>query len=292
MSVARPEPERFELRGGSGQALRGESIGAGRDIVLCHGLSATRRYVVHGSLVLPRRGYRVTTWDARGHGESDPGPDGYGYELQTTDLEEIVDRVERDADSRGGLVLGGHSMGCHTATAWALRNPARISALILIGPVFTGQDADPDLDRWDARADALEQHGPEAFAEEVAGNMPEGKARDTVYRLARDRARLHRNPRAVAQALREVPRSRPFEGLAQLARIEAPVLVVGSRDEIDPGHPLAAARSYAETIPGAELVVEDEGKPPLAWQGGMLSREIQGFLERIGIRGEPADPGR
>ena len=31
---------------------------------------------------------------------------------------------------------------------------------------------------------------------------------------------------------------------------------------------------YAEAIPGAELVVEDEGKSPIAWQGSQLSKII------------------
>jgi len=289
MAVARPEAEPFELAGGSGQALRGETIGAGREVALCHGLSATRRYVLHGSLVLPRRGYRVVTYDARGHGESDPAPDGYGYERLTADLGRVV---ERTVGGEGPLVLGGHSMGCHTAAAWALANPGRVAALILIGPVYTGGEADPDMARWDARADALEEGGPEAFAEEVARGMPAGEGRDTVYRLARDRARLHRNPRAVARALREVPRSRPFGDLEDLARLAAPTLVVGSRDELDPGHPLAAARAWAGTIPGAELMVEDEGRPPLAWQGGTLSRLVDEFLGRQGLGGEADGPGR
>ncbi len=239
--------------------------------------------------MLPRRGYRITTWDARGHGESDPAPDGYGYDLLAGDLAEVVDRFGSHGGEQGSrLVLGGHSMGCHTVVTWALRNPERISALILIGPVYTGQEEDPDLERWDARADALEQEGPDAFAEVIVRGMPEGSGRDTVYRLARDRARLHRNPRAVAQALREVPRSRPFGELSDLAAIDVPVLVVGSHDDLDPGHPLAAAKSYAEAIPGAEFAVEEAGKPPLAWQGGLLSREIDGFLDRHGLGGDPA----
>ena len=51
-------------------------------------------------------------------------------------------------------------------------------------------------------------------------------------------------------------------------------LVVASRDEPDPGHPLVVGQEYARVIPGARLVVEDEGKSPIAWQGGQLSRVI------------------
>ena len=64
---------------------------------------------------------------------------------------------------------------------------------------------------------------------------------------------------------------------AELARIRAPTLVVGSRDEADPSHPLATARRYARALPGARLHVEEEGRSPLAWQGGQLSRLLLDF---------------
>jgi len=266
----------FTLAGGSGQALRGEADGEGRGLVLCHGLSATRRYVVHGSRYLPRHGFRLITYDARGHGESDPGPDGYGYPRLVEDLEHVIAHTAAEAGER--LLLGGHSMGCHTATAWALANPDRVGALILGGPAWDGDaESEEALRRWDARAAALEQGGPDGFAEEMVRGSG-GEVRDRIWHLARDRARLHRYPAAVARALREVPRSRPFGALEDLAGITAPVLVVGSRDHYDPAHPLATARAWAEVISDAEFAVEGEDEPPLTWQGGRLSREIARFL--------------
>ena len=61
--------------------------------------------------------------------------------------------------------------------------------------------------------------------------------------------------------------------MAQLKDIAAPTVVVASRDEADPGHPLAIGERYAAAIPGARLVVEQEGSP-IAWQGGRLSRVL------------------
>jgi pimeloyl-ACP methyl ester carboxylesterase len=244
-------------------------------MVLCHGLSATRRYVVHGSKHLPRRGYRLITYDARGHGASDPA-DRYEYEGLAEDLDLVI--AKTDAASGDGMILGGHSMGCHTVARRALLNPEAVRALILIGPVFT-DEADDDL-RWDRRADALESGGPDAFAEVVAENSPSEKIRETTFRLARDRARLHRHPDAVARALREVPRSKPFGSVEELSGLNLPTLVVASHDEADPGHPFDAAVKWAEAIPGAELISEEPGDPPLAWQGGRLSREIESFLAR------------
>src|SRR5206468_7941256 len=55
-----------------GVTLRGDEQGEGTPVVLLHGLTATRRYVVMGSRALERAGHRVLAYDARGHGASDP----------------------------------------------------------------------------------------------------------------------------------------------------------------------------------------------------------------------------
>ncbi len=61
-----------------GVVLAGEaSPGDAEPVLLLHGLTATRRYVVHGSRVLERAGHPVVAYDARGHGASSPagGPE-------------------------------------------------------------------------------------------------------------------------------------------------------------------------------------------------------------------------
>lgn len=285
MTLQAVDPVHFEI-GPEGRRIRGESAGEGPDLFLCHGLSATRRYVVHGSKVLPRRGFRLHTYDARGHGESDPAGPGEGYSYR--ELADELERVVEHLAGPGPLVAGGHSMGCHTAINFALRNTDRVAGLILIGPVYTPDlDEEAELARWDGRAAALEGGGPEAFGRAAAEGIESDRYRETVERLARQRAALHRHPEAVAQALREVPRSRPFASLEELGGLGMPVLVAGTRDEADPGHPEAVARLYAKQVPHSEFVIENAGESPLSWQGGRLSREIAGFLDRNGIGGQP-----
>ena len=77
-----------------------------------------------------------------------------------------------------------------------------------------------------------------------------------------------------------MPRSSPFEAWVDLAAIDVPTTVVPSRDEADPEHPFAVGERYAEAIPGAELVTEDEGSSPLAWQGAQLSKVIADVAAR------------
>lgn len=270
-------PDELVVTAGDGTSLTLTRAGQGTPVVLLHGLTATRRYVVMGSRMLERSGCDVVAYDARGHGRSSPAAgltDAYGYTRLGEDLEAVLDalRIER-------AVLAGASMGAHTIVRFALAHPERVRALALITPAY---DAEPRgaggeehaFANWDALAAGLRRGGVEGFlAAYDFSAVPEGW-RATVETVARQRLSAHEHPRAVADALEAVPRSRPFEAIAELARIAAPTLVVGSRDEADPGHPLAVAERYAKLIPNARLVVEQPGSSPIAWQGGQLSKAL------------------
>lgn len=256
--------------------IAGEEVGEGPPVVLLHGLTASRRYVVHGSRTLPRKGYRAISYDARGHGASAPAASGgYSYPELADDLAAVLDeRVE------GRAVLAGHSMGAHTLAAYALDRAERVAAIVAIGPATLAVPPDEEtLAYWDRLADGLERAGVDGFIEAYDDGL-DPEWRDTLLRIARDRLERHEHPKAVASALREVPRSRPFEAIDELEHLDVPALVVASRDEADPGHPYAVAETWAERLPAATLIGEDPGQSPLAWQGGRLSREIAGFCER------------
>ncbi|HET6869656.1 MAG TPA: alpha/beta hydrolase [Solirubrobacteraceae bacterium] len=253
--------------------LAGDEAGEGIPVVLLHGLTATRRYVVMGSRSLERSGHRVIAYDARGHGRSSPAPtrDAYDYDALGRDLIAVLDDrgIER-------AVLAGASMGAHTALWAALSAPERVGGLVVITPAYdpATQDDEARLKRWDALADGLARGGIEGFIEaQGRPDVPESW-QETVEKVTRQRLSQHEHPQAVADALRAVPRSRPFGTLDELAAISVPVTVVASSDEPDPGHPQAVGEAYAAAIPGARLVLDEPGRSPIAWQGSQLSKLI------------------
>jgi pimeloyl-ACP methyl ester carboxylesterase len=266
------DPEQLTVEGAGGVRLSLEQAGSGTPIVLLHGLTATRRYLLMGSRALERSGHRVIAYDARGHGHSGPpaAPEAYTYELLAKDLQAVLDQlgIER-------AVLAGASMGAQTALRFALEHPNRISALGLITPAF-----DPDTHgedsyaSWDRLAQGLRTGGVEGFVDAYdLDALPEG-FRETVAKVLRQRLSSHDHPLAVADALQAVPRSRPFERWDELRSVGAPTVVIASRDDADPTHPLAVGERYAAAIPDAKLAVEEPGSSPIAWQGGQLSRVL------------------
>src|SRR3954453_7568942 len=163
---------------------RDDSHGDGTAVVLLHGLTATRHYVVMGSKTLQHAGYRVIAYDARGHGESDPAQP-YDYPSLAADLAGVLDGLGGDR-----AVLAGGSMGTHTALRFALDQPARVAGLVLATPAYL-PDEEPDLERWDALARGLREDGVEVFVAAYGDpRVPEAQ-RETVLTVLRQRLSRH-----------------------------------------------------------------------------------------------------
>ena len=115
--------ERMDFRiDADGVLLAGEEAGQGSPVVLLHGLTATRRYVVMGSRALERAGHRVIAYDARAHGQSDGArdPQDYGYDRLADDLLAVLDD-RGDRPRRPGRRLDGRA---HAHEVRARRTPS------------------------------------------------------------------------------------------------------------------------------------------------------------------------
>lgn len=77
---------------------------------------------------LTAAGYRVLTWDLRGHGASTPMGTPFTLQIATDDLIAILDAVGHDS-----ATLVGHSFGGFVAQEMVHRHPERVRALAVIG---------------------------------------------------------------------------------------------------------------------------------------------------------------
>ncbi|MBO0767470.1 MAG: alpha/beta hydrolase [Solirubrobacterales bacterium] len=261
-----------------GAELAGEDTGPGAGatppVVLLHGLTATRRYVVMGSRLLEREGHRVISYDARGHGESGWGVERCDYTLLADDLARVMDArgVER-------AVLAGASMGAHTLLNFALNQPDRAAGLVVITPAYDGRLG--DLERWARLAAGLRAGGIDGFVEAYNLAAVDPQLRDTVEKVIRQRMAKHRDLGAMVSALEQIPSSRPFGALDDLAGLNVACTVIASSDRADPEHPQQVGESYAARIPGAQLRLDEPGKSPVAWQGSQVARVIAELLARV-----------
>jgi pimeloyl-ACP methyl ester carboxylesterase len=271
----------FTIQSG-GVTLSADESGDGPPVLLLHGLTATRRYVVMGSKMLERTGHRVIKYDARAHGHSSPAPnpDAYTYDLLADDAIAMLDArgVER-------AVLAGASMGAHTLLNVALRHPERVAGVVVITPAYSGDPVREEerLERWDRLSDGLRTGGVEGFIEAMGAPTGTAEFADTVLKVTRQRLSEHDHPDALADALSALPRSRPFASLGDLAAVTVPAVVVASNDDADPEHPQELGLAYAQALRNSQLITDAPGRSPVAWQGSQLSQIIAEVVASSGL---------
>src|SRR4029077_660477 len=79
--------------------------------------------------------YRIITWDARCHGETETSDDPFSYWDLAEDLNGLLNHL-----GIARAVIGGMSQGGFVALRFALKHPERVAALILISTQAGAED--------------------------------------------------------------------------------------------------------------------------------------------------------
>jgi 3-oxoadipate enol-lactonase len=241
--------------------------GAGSPIVFLHGGLADHRASTLRLAPLARS-HRLITPDVRGAGRS-TFSDELSWDLLADDVAALLQhlRLER-------AVIGGISAGSAIALRFALRHPERVAALVLASPVYGGLER--GLDEAPRRAmERMVAYGGRTLSEGIEALLPLFDAlppavRDIALTMARGF-----DPASVATTIRFLASgAQPFEQLAELALIQAPVLIVPGSD---PEHPAEIAELYAQWLPNVRLVAPDVD----------LARALTTFLDDAGLSQAP-----
>ena len=133
--------ETFRIETETGVTLDGAVQGARRGpaVLLLHGYSDSWRSYAPLMDALPTA-WRTVAVSLRGHGDSHRPETGYGIADFAGDLPAVLDHLDIE---RAAVV--GHSMGSMVAARFALSQPARVEALVLLGALTTLQD-NPAID--------------------------------------------------------------------------------------------------------------------------------------------------
>jgi len=236
-------------------------------LVFIHGAAFDHSVWQWQSRYLANHGYTVLAPDLPAHGKS-PG-------VARKSIADMADWVAAlvEAAALTEVALVGHSMGSLIALETALRHPACVAKLALVGTSAPMAVGDPFL------AAARDDH-PAAFDMEVtwghargmalatspvpgttlpgASRALNGRAREGV--LAADLAACHEwNPSPEAIRALAVPT----------------LVVVGRRDQMTPQK---AGRALAAEIPGARLALLDAGHSMMSEAPRELLGALKGFL--------------
>lgn len=215
-------------------------------------VGATHVVLVHGSLdrsagmlKLSRRlddCCRVTRYDRRGYGRSNPHPGPYSIEAQVDDLADVV----AGADGAGRtLVLVGHSYGGNVALAYVDRHPDQVAAVVTYESPLSWE---PWWPRDSAGGNAVAwRDDPEQAAERFMRRLI-GDERWNRLPPSTQRARRSEGAAMVGE-LADLRLRRPWRP----DRISIPVLVL--RGEHGQEHHRLGSAALAAMLPRAELDV-------------------------------------
>jgi pimeloyl-ACP methyl ester carboxylesterase len=217
-------------------------------IVLIHGAALDHSAWQWQSRHLAHHGFAVLAVDLPGHGRS-PG-------TARTSIEALADWVAAfiEAACAGKAIVAGHSMGSLVALDTALRHPARVSRLALLG-------ASVPMPVGEAFLAAARDDSPAAFDMQVAwgharlsalsASPVPGSSLALAGRQLTARSLSGVQHADLAACHAYAPSPDAIRGLA------VPTLVVaGRRDQMTP---FKSGQALAKEIPGARLAAVDAG---------------------------------
>ncbi|HEX6389929.1 MAG TPA: alpha/beta fold hydrolase [Solirubrobacteraceae bacterium] len=266
------------------------SLGEGPDVVLIHGLGATKTSFFDTAATLAADGYRVHAIDLPGFGSSSK-PLGAPYNAGwfAGSVLALLDALDID---RAHVV--GNSMGGRVAIELALRAPRRVGGLVLLAPAVAFVKRP-----WLQLVRVLPpQLGvlPHAFTRDmVAGQLralfadPDAIDPATADIAVDEFRRLYGSPHARAAfltAARNIYLERPFGAggfYERMATLSAPALFVWGTH--DPLIPAAFSHHVAEWLPNAEQIILDEcGHVPQIERAAQTNGLVTRFLRRADLQ--------
>ena len=249
-AVLEPRTRSFQ---GDGVTLAADEAGpaAGRAVLLAHGGGQTRAAWGGALREGARRGYRMISYDLRGHGESDWAADAdYSVDAHVRDLARIVEQLGEPP------VLVGASLGGVTGLQYAGEG-GRLHALALV-------DIAPKMEMEGVtRIHDFMLSAPNGFAdldaaaEAVAGYLPHRPRPKDASGLMknlrlRDDGRLHWHwdPKMIAGAQRPAPDTERLRAAARALTIPALLIRGRMSDVVSP----EGVKDFLDLVPHAEFV--------------------------------------
>jgi 3-oxoadipate enol-lactonase len=239
-------------------------------VVLTHGVTLDHGTYEGQVPALLKVGYRVVTWDMRGHGLSQPMGDGFSIGSTVDDLRALLDEMGIEQ-----AVLVGQSFGGTAIQELYRRHPERVAGLVLVGTPALGEPMPWHHRVFSRTRPTLLRLWPEGALRRVLPAFMSKKPAVQRYVAEATRALSKADFVAITEAA--------VEGLLDLPPLESvrvPVLVTLGDGEM--AMVAKMIRAWHERDPQVLVeVVEDAGHLANQDNPGAFNRVLLDFLRRV-----------
>lgn len=252
-----------------------DSGGSGPVVLLAHGFFMDSTMFDRQLDALTSAGFRVITWDARGHGQTTaPADEPFTYWDSAQDALAVLDAAGVEK-----AVVGGMSQGGYAALRVALLAPDRVDGLLLLDTEAAACDPQAQtgyrelFEAWCGGEVPIE-----ALTSNLAPQLIGGHSPDTDW--APWIAKWHNSDRSAVRKAADnlIDRDSVLE---RLPEITAPALIL--RGENDQSAPEPRAAEMAEGLPNADpiVVIPDAGHAANWTHPEQVNPVLVDFLSRV-----------
>jgi len=254
-----------------------EMAGEGQPFIMIHaGIADSRQW--NNEFAYFSKRFRVVRYDLRGYGKSEPVEGEFSH-LQ--DMAALLDYLNLDQP----LILMGCSMGGGLAMDFAMAQPSRVKALIMVDAGPSGLELDvPSPAKFAEVEKAFDQGNYDLVAEletqiwfDGEGRTP-GQVNQAMRQLV-----LEMDQNVLAQEVKQLGNRLPnaqIPAAGRLKELNLPVLAIVG--EFDTPYMLAAAGYMLKNLPLARKVtIEDAAHLPNMDQPDEFQRIVTRFLDEV-----------
>lgn len=268
----------FEVQSG-GATLCSEVHGEGTCVIMLHAGVCDRR--MWRQAIPPIAGrFKVVTYDRRGFGDTTTPDEAFSH---VEDLAKIIEHVEAKKP-----VLSGCSQGGRIAIDYALANPEKVSALVLISTSITGSPPPeaypPDIEDLFEKMKAAEAAGDLDWVNEIEARIWLDGPMNTPVRVGGKlrEAFLEMNGKALQHPALTMEQQPP-SALEHMHKIRVPTYLIWGAGDF--AHVRALSLWLTSKLPIEQsLIMKNCAHLPSFENPAQFSEAVVAFLAKYGIK--------
>ena len=251
-----------------------ETAGQGAPILFIHaGVADSRQW--NNEFQTFKENHRVIRYDMRGFGRSDPAEGEFSHLEDLTKLLEHLNIAEP-------IILVGCSMGGSTALNYALTNPKRVKALVLVDSAPSGLDVDVPIPPKFQLAEEAAERGDLELVSEIEtqiwfdGDRPTERVDQTMRQLAYEMNLIALTNSAKGLGAQQPNTKTP--SVKRLAELQVPTLAIVGENDIPYMHAAVDVMS-TKVADFRQVIIENAGHLPNMDQPKKFEEILRAFIQ-------------